>query len=309
MDRLGLGYPALDKIKPGIIMVSITPFGQTGPYKDYKAPDIVNWAMSGRMYSIGDADRPPLRISHHSQTYLQGSLEAAMAATMALYYRNMTGEGQHIDVSIQAAAAQPSNSTWDIMRVTRQRGGGFGRPTGIRVIRTWPCKDGLVTWIFYPGLMGRARDRNQAFVRWMDSEGMADDYIKNFDWESLDYATVTQETLDRLAEPTAEFFKKHTKIELLEGAVKHRILFYPQFNTTDLLESVQLEARGYWAELEHPELGTTIAYPGAFARASETPIRITRRAPLIGEHNREIYEKELGITGEELRKLKRARVI
>ena len=68
MDNLGLGYSDLEKVNPGIIMAAITPFGQTGPYRDLKAPDIVLWAMGGRMFAIGDADRPPLRMSHHSQS-------------------------------------------------------------------------------------------------------------------------------------------------------------------------------------------------------------------------------------------------
>ena len=305
MDKLGLGYSSLEKINPGVIMVSITPFGQTGPYKDYKAPDIVAWAMAGRMYSVGDADRPPVRISYHSQAYLQGGLEAAMAAMMALYYRRMTGEGQQVDLSIQAAAAQPSNTAWDVRKVVPQRG---GQMTGnINVQRIWPCKDGQVTWFFMPRQF--AAIRNVAFVNWLDSEGMADDFLKGFDWDTFDYATVTQEEIDRISEPTAKFFMAHTKVELLEGAVKHRILFYPQFTTTDILESVQLAARGFWVELEHPELDTTITYPGAFAQISETPLRISRRAPLIGEHNEEIYQKELGISSEELLTLKQAKVI
>ena len=307
MDKLGLGYSALEKLNAGVIMVSITPFGQTGPYKDYKAPDIVTWAMGGRMYTVGDADRPPLQISHHPQTHLQAGLEAAMAATMALYYRQMTGKGQHIDLSIQAAAAQPSNSTWDILKQNRRRGGTFFS-SGLQIRRTWACKDGLVTWIFMPGQFGGKR-RNEAFVNWMNSEGMASDFLNEFDWDALDYATVTQDTIDRLEEPTARFFTTHTKVELLEGAVKYRILFYPQFTTTDILESVQLAARGYWAELEHPELSATITYPGAFAQASETPPRVSRRAPLIGEHNEGVYEKELGISREEILRLKQAKVI
>jgi crotonobetainyl-CoA:carnitine CoA-transferase CaiB-like acyl-CoA transferase len=101
----------------------------------------------------------------------------------------------------------------------------------------------------------------------------------------------------------------HTKLELLEGAVQHRILFYPQFDTTDVLESVQLNAREYWVNIDHPELGTSITYPGPFAKLSETPIKISRCAPRIGEHNREIYEEGLGIPGEEILKLKQAGII
>jgi benzylsuccinate CoA-transferase BbsE subunit len=305
MDSIGLGYSNLEKIKPDIIMTAITPFGQTGPYRDLKAPDIVIWAMGGRMLSIGDADRPPLRMSHHSQSYIQAALDSALSAMMALYYRQMTGEGQFIDISIQTALVQSGETGWDLRKRFPSRGGM--RNPGVQITRTWPCKDGLVTWVYMPGQFRAAT--NIAFVNWMDSEGMATDFLKEFDWEEFDYAEVNQELMDKLEEPTGKFFMSHTKLELLEGAVQHRILFYPQFDTTDVLESAQLDARGYWVDLEHPELGTALTYPGAFAIFSETPVKITRRAPLIGEHNREIYEEELGIPAEEISKLKQAGII
>ena len=94
MENIGLGYSALDKIKPGLILISITPFGQTGPYRDYKISDIVAWAMGGYMLTVGDYDRPPLRISHYAQTFLHAGIQAAQGALMAIYNREMTGEGQ-----------------------------------------------------------------------------------------------------------------------------------------------------------------------------------------------------------------------
>ena len=95
----------------------------------------------------------------------------------------------------------------------------------------------------------------------------------------------------------------------MEGAVKHRVFFYPQFTTKDILESEQLAAREFWADVEHPELNDKIRYPGPFAKLSETPIQVKRRAPLIGEHNEEIYEKELGISKKEIEELKEAKII
>ena len=145
----------------------------------------------------------------------------------------------------------------------------------------------------------------------MESEGAADDFFKGFDWSTFDSYTAAgdQEVVDRLEEPAGRFFMSHTKAELLEGALKRGVMLYPVATTADMLDNVQLAARRFWVEIEHPELGTTITYPGAFAHASETPPRISRRAPLIGEHNQEVYEKELGISGEELLMLKRAGVI
>ncbi len=105
MDKLGFGYSELGKINPGLVMVSITPFGQTGPYRDYRTSDIVAWALGGYLYDFGDDDRPPIRISHHSHAYLHAASEAATGAVMALYYREITGEGQHVDVSIHGVCS------------------------------------------------------------------------------------------------------------------------------------------------------------------------------------------------------------
>ncbi|MFC1864327.1 CaiB/BaiF CoA transferase family protein [Chloroflexota bacterium] len=311
MGKLGLGYSDLEKVNPGVILVSITPFGQTGPHKDYKAPDIVAWAMGGQMYSWGDDDRPPIRISHHSQAYLHAAGEAAAGAILALYYREFTGEGQQVDVSIQASVTQAvymATASWDMTKVIQHRGRLLMRPgINVSVRRIWPCKDGYVVRYLTSG--HNARRSNAPFVEWMDSEGMADDFLKEFDWDTFDLATTTQEVLDHLQEPTVRFFMSHTKAELLEGALKHRAILFPMATAEDILENVQLAARGFWTEIEHPELGTNITYPGAFAQSSERPPRISCRAPLIGEHNEEVYEGELGISREELLILKQADVI
>ena len=300
MDKLGLGYSALEKVNPGIIMVSITSFGQTGPYKDYKAPDIVAWAMGGQMYPWGDADRPPIRISHHSQACLHAAAEAAVGAMVALHHRQMTGEGQQVDVSIQESVAWVTYrviANWDeVGSIMRREEVDPATGTAVRIRRMWPCKDGHVIF-FVAGGVGGGRS-NLPLIEWMEEEGMADDYLRTFDWDNFEFTTATQETIDDLEGRLAKFALSHTKAELLKGAVQHRVQLFPVSTARDILENVQLAARKFWVELEHPELGTTITYPGAFAKASETPPRISRRAPLIGEHNQEIYEKEPGISRE-----------
>jgi crotonobetainyl-CoA:carnitine CoA-transferase CaiB-like acyl-CoA transferase len=305
MDNLGLGYSHLEKVNPRLIMVSITPFGQTGPYKDYKAPDIVAFAMGGRMYPTGDDDRSPLRISHHSQSYLHAGAEGAVGAMLALYHRETKGEGQHVDVSVQASVAplfQYSNY-WDALKFIPQR---VINPPIIK--QTWPCKDGYVVW----GLWGggpNARRFNMPLFNWMENEGIEVNFLKEYDWENWDTKTVTQEEANRLQAPVAKFFLSHTRLELLEGAVKHHIMLCPLNTTEDVLHSVQLEARHFWVELEHHELGVSITYPGPFIKSSLAHLEISRRAPLVGEHNREIYEEELGLSGEEILYLRQAGVI
>jgi len=312
MDRLGLGYPALEKLNPGIIMVSITPFGQAGPYKDYKAPDIVAWAMGGVTHQYGDADRPPVWISYHFQAYAQSAVVAAGAALVALYYRGMTGEGQHVDVSIRESVipgAYLEISGWEMTKAVMRRAelvGGFATG-GIRLLHVWPCQDGFIIWRYSFGAAGGRR--SLPLTEWMEEEGMADDFIKGFDWDTFDLRKANQETIDHLTEATIKFFMSHTKAELLDGAVKRRVMLYPVATTKDMLESIQLAARGFWVEVEHPELGTSISYPGSFANASEAPPRISRRAPLIGEHNEEVYGQELAISKEELLILGQAGVI
>ncbi len=308
LDKLGLGYSALEKINPGVIMVSIAPFGQCGPYKDYSAPDIVAWAMGGQMYPWGDVDRPPIRISHHSHAHLHAAAEAAVGALVALYRRGITGRGQHVDVSIQESIAQVIvfvTPWWDMMKVVERRGAMLPK---VRLPpQVWRCKDGFVMWTYFGGAGGNRRDL--PLIKWMEDEGMADDFLRGMDWDAWDMRTTTQEVVDKIVKPTAAFFISHTKAELLEGAVRHKAMVYPTATTADIAESEQLVSREFWVEVEHPELGTYITYPGAFAKTLEASLGILRRAPATGEHNQEIYENELGIPRKELVLLKQAGVI
>jgi benzylsuccinate CoA-transferase BbsE subunit len=308
MDRLGLGYPALEKLNPRIIMVSITPFGQTGPHKDYKDPGIVTWAMSGFMSGRGEADRAPLQISHHSQTFISAAIEGAVGAMLALYDRWTTGEGQHVDVSIQESAGRGTPPFgWVLARMSPPRGLRQLGSAGLRTRYLWTCQDGYILWFYATGQLGKRV--SLPLVQWMEEEGMADDFIKGLDWETFDLMQATQETVDQMTKSTERFFMAHTKAELFEGAVKRRILLYPVNTTKDILESPQLAARDFWKEVEHPELDTSITYPGPFANVLGEPLRLSRRAPLIGEHNEDIYEKEMGISKEQLKTLEQNRVI
>jgi crotonobetainyl-CoA:carnitine CoA-transferase CaiB-like acyl-CoA transferase len=306
LNKLRLGYRALKKLNPGIILISITPFGQTGPYKNFKAPDIVAWAAGSGLFmrTFGDADRPPFRISHHPQTYYHAGTEAVVGALVALYHRQMSGAGQHVDVSIQECMAFNTGWEWDLNKTQRKRGEAL---IPVRVRHMWPCKDGWVMWRYTGGPM--ARRHSIPLVKWMEEEGMADDFMRNFDWENFSHYTTTQGIIDHMEEQTIKFFMTHTKAEMMAGAIKHRIMLYPIATTSDILESPQLAARGFWQEVEHPELSTAITYPAKWANTSSAPPKISRRAPLIGEHNEEIYAKELGFSKDKLILLKQANVI
>ncbi len=307
LDALDLGYDALSRINPRVILTSITPFGQTGPYCKFKASDIEIMALSGCMSLTGDPDRPPLRVTF-PQSYLWTGSYAAMGALMAHHYRQQTGEGQHVDVSAQACllwAFSHAHTFWDLNRHVEKRAGSFmtGRSiTGAKMRVFWPCKDGYLNFIIYGGEAGRRT--NQALVEWMDSKGLGPEFLKQKDWQTFDIAQVTQAEIDRMEEPIAHFFAGITKAEFFKEVVKREMLGYPVASVKEIFEDPQHEARGFWQKIQHPELQTSIDYPGGFAKFAEGDCQIWRRAPLIGEHNEEIYG-EVGITKQEVTQLKK----
>lgn len=312
LDNLNIGDKALRRTNPRLVLISITPFGQTGPYSKFTASDIEIMALSGCMSLTGDPDRPPLRVTF-PQSYGWTGSYAAMGALTAHYYREKTGQGQHVDVSAQACslwAFSHAHTFWDLNRHLEKRAGSFmtGRSiTGAKMRVFWPCKDGYLNFIIYGGEAGRRT--NQALVEWMDSMGLAPAFLKQKDWKSFDIARVTQDEIDRMEEPIGDFFKGVTKAEFFEAVVKRQMLGYPVASVKEIFEDPQLKARDFWQKIEHPELGTSIDYPGGFAKFSEGACRIWRRAPRIGEHNEEVYGQELGLTSTELAELKKQGVI
>jgi crotonobetainyl-CoA:carnitine CoA-transferase CaiB-like acyl-CoA transferase len=310
MDSLGLGYSALEKINPGIIMASISPFGATGPYRDYKSCELVNMAMSGLMNLSGDPDRPPVIISFH-HACLHAGAQAAVAMLAAGYWREETGKGQHIDVAIRESIiqmiAQPI-AHWTINRVRVRRAGQHRIGWGPGLVRQiWPCQDGFV--IFLLGGGGLRARTNRALTTWIDSEGMASDFMNEFNWDTFDMAATTEDVIRTLEEAIGKFFLRHTKAELFEEGARRRVDIYPVNDCRDIAEDVQLKERGFWTWVEHPELGVNLTYPGAFIKSSETCIGVRHRAPLIGEHNEDIYTKELGLSRAQLATLKQGNII
>ena len=312
MDSLGLGYKELAAINPGLVMVSITPFGQDGPYAHYKASDIVGMAMGGFMYLTGDSDRPPLRVSF-PQFYLHGAAAGATGAMLAHTHRAVTGEGQHVDVSCQQAVAKTlahGPQSWDMEGVVLRRMGVYRQTSAETLVRiNWRCKDGYVNYMLQGGGGGVAAS-TRSLLDWMDEEGMGDEDLKALNWEELGYGHVRAEIMEKAVAPLERFFTAHTKEELSRGSVERRILLFPVATPADILAHPQLKARDYFKELPHPELNGSVTHPGVFVkdRGGER-VGLRRRPPLIGEHNREIYQDELGLALEELTALKEGGVI
>lgn len=311
LDTLGLGYDLLAEINPKLVMVSITPFGQDGPYSNYQATDIVGMALGGFMYLTGDDDRAPIRISF-PHFYLHGGAAGATAAMLAHTYRITSGQGQYVDVSCQQAVAKTlahAPQIWDIEGAILKRMGVYRQTSGENRVRiNWPCKDGYVNYMVQGGSVAYS---TRALLEWMKEDSFDTADLDAIDWEKMGYGAITPELMDQLGGPLGDFFKGHTRAELVQGSLDRRILLFPVATPSALQDHPQLEARGYFKELEHPELGATVQYPGAFVKSGdgEDIAGIYRRPPLIGEHNTVIFQGELGITGSELDSLKRSGVI
>lgn len=310
LAQLGLSYNELSRVNHRLIMASITGFGQKGPYKDFKAPDIICMAMGGEMHLTGDPDRPPLRVGF-PQAYLHAGAEAATACLAALWHREMTGEGQYIDVSAQECVAWLgfyNMPVWDLFKKNIKRQGGQREITGVISFRfLFPVADGYVSFL---ALGGETRAESQRkLIEWMDKEGMADDFIKQFDWDSYSAAGLTAEVSKKIENCFRRFFLTKTRKELFHFALQNGCFIAPVNTAEDILKSPHFQARGFWIEVDHPELRATLTYPGFPYSFSETPCIVRRRSPLIGEHNFEIFCQELGLTEQQLVTLKSAGIV
>jgi crotonobetainyl-CoA:carnitine CoA-transferase CaiB-like acyl-CoA transferase len=306
LAAIGLDFPALQAVQPRLIQTTITPFGSTGPYAAHRGTDLEAMALGGFLAVTGEPGRPPLRVSV-PQAPMWASMHAAMGTLVAHWARERTGVGQQVDVSAQAAviASLAHAPAWvDMGFPEPERSGATmtGRSiTGARMRAIWPCRDGYVNFIIYGGPAGIRT--LQALVAWLDEKGLATPRLQAWDWTTFDVATSTQEEIDAIEEPTAALFAGLTKMEYYQGVVARRMLGYPVATAKDHLEDPQLAARDFWRDLEHAELGATLRYPGPFAKFGAGTCALRRRAPLVGEHNVEIYRDELGLSLEDLARL------
>jgi len=197
---------------------------------------------------------------------------------VAHYHRVLTGEGQHVDVSMQQAVALSTMTTaevYDLMKVNVVGTGQFfinprPEPYGLLFLRfIFPCKDGHVVIYYAGGAVGLIQS-SQALLDWANEEGMALE-LKGYDFRQWDGSTIAQQELDRQYKAIIEFLMTKTKDELFEEAIKRGIMLAPCAITEDIGRNPHLQATGFWEEVDHPELGETIAYPGAPVRMEKAP--------------------------------------
>jgi benzylsuccinate CoA-transferase BbsE subunit len=309
MARLGLDYQTLASICPRVIVVSLTPFGQDGPYKNFKASELILMAMGVFMFGTGDPDRPPTRINY-PLALISSAVHASSAAMIAHYYATKTGRGQHIDVSAQAGVpwfTANVGAWWQMAHVELMRTGPYvARRPDLKTRFIWPCKDGYVIFQFYGGVVGSRS--NKALAQWVKEKNMGDEYFHSINWDALDLYKVSQDEVDKLEKIAGAFLLTQERNELVEEATKRGVILGYISRSGDVFQNPQLLSRNYWKNIEHPQLGKSIQYPGYFAKSSRFEYAIRHRAPYIGEHNPEIFGA-IGICSDELFRLNQAGVI
>ena len=313
LSSYGLGYNDLRALNPALVYVSITPFGQDGPKATYADSDLIVMAASGVLVLYGDEDRAPIRMSV-PQAYLHACADAAGAALIAYYDRLNTGLGQQVDVAAQESLDLAQQSTLLSATIggddTRRMAGGV-KMGPIRVPLVWEAKDGLVTCVF---LFGSALGVfTRKLMNYICEQGFCDQATRDKDWLAYGDLLLTGrepiEEYDRAKGVVAAFLRSMTKAESFDLARQHGFLIAPLATIDDVLSNPQFIAREYWQNIEDRDLGLKLTYPGPFARFSATPISYRRRPPRVGEHNREIYLDELGLSDRELGDLVRQGVV
>jgi crotonobetainyl-CoA:carnitine CoA-transferase CaiB-like acyl-CoA transferase len=287
LASLGLDYASLERDNPGMVLTSITPFGQTGPYSHYQGEEIVAYATGGIMSISGTADREPLKHGGFQAQYEAG-FNGAVATLYTLLQRDLTNEGQHVDVSVQEAvnstlvANQPYFSWIGGVQGRRSAGTAFGQ--------VMPCKDGY-------------------FVNQAGGGASWDDIVEFYGREELKeerFADNDQRLMNgqALGEIVADAAKDRTMAEMFTTASeKYRMLFGMVQTPEDLANCPQLEAREFYQEVEHPVIGK-IKVPFRLWNMTETASQYRRPAPLLGQHNEEVYTQLLGYTEADIVKLR-----
>ena len=301
LKSLGLDYDSLSKVNPGLVMASITPFGQTGPWKDYKSSDLVVMAASGYMQITGDPDGPPVR-QGNEQSHFPGAEYAAATILAALYYREfLSGTGQYIDVSLQEALitfytdAHPA-LLWMQLEQNVTRVGT--NSTLVIPLGAFPCQDG---WIAAGVITPREWEN---LAQWI-YEVTGNEEILNEQYQGGNQERAPH--MDALTAMFIDFTSRFPAETLFHEGQKRNLVFIPVNDVADLLKDPQLQASHLWTELDHPEVGK-IKYPlGVFDSEDVSPAKVG--APTLGQDNQAIYCDELGFEKGELAILRASGVI
>ena len=291
MERFGLDYESLKSVKPGLVMTSISDFGQRGPYRDYRGSDIVFYGMGGEMYSTGLEDREPINVGTYVILYQAGST-AAVGTMGTLLASRGQGIGQQVDVSIMETQVASMDRRMTALLGYQYTGeitpripmSSVGYPIGV-----YPCSDGYVTFmggnVYFPRVVRMLGEPE--FLKdpkWHEPDAQSDPALKyEFDEQFIPWCM------------------ERTRAEAWQAAQEARVLSGPLNEMKDVSTDPHFEERGVFVEIEHPEAGL-LKYPGRPFGMSESPWSVRRPAPLLGEHNVEVL-RELGYEDDDVGRL------
>ncbi len=290
--ELGLDYEILAQVNPGLVVTSIAPFGQTGPYKDFEATDIVTYALSGLMYHSGDSDQPPLRNVLDQSFYVAG-VNAAAATQVALFARLSSGVGQHVDVSaaecLGGHLVQPLpyyNYMGAVKGRRPVRGAGFEELMPARDGYVAPSVQGSQPWATIASLIGLEELQHEKFATGAGRVAHGEE----------------------LKELLVKGLSRWDRLPLFLASGENRLVFGMAQDAGDLADCEHLQARDFFVDVNHPVVGQA-KYPGMSVRLPGEDIADSQPAPLLGQHNSEIYGRELGYSAQDLISLRQHGVI
>lgn len=303
LDSLGVGYDSLHHLAPQLIVTSISPFGQTGPYKEYKAYNL-NTFHAGVVgyetpfnYVTDPENEPPLKAGGQQADMLT-AWTAASATMSAVFHRDLSGEGQHVDISEVEAVAhmiRPNTALYSHEPPDGPNRSRFLRRTKWGLAYVFPCQDGHIAllaltdqhWESLKVLMGRPE--------WADSELFAT-LLSRF------------QNIDALEVTIAAWIADQKRDELAREGQELHIPVFPVRDMREVVESAQYRERGFLVDIDHPATGP-LTYPGAPFKFSATPWQVRSPAPQLGQHNAEVYGDRLGLSAERIEQLRQQGVI
>ena len=288
MDSLGLSYDVLHAVNPKLVVTSITPFGLSGPYRDYQTTDLVSFALTNRMYHHGVADREPINYAPDIPWFQAGSTAAA-ASMAAVMSSRATGEGQMVEISAMECMVgnvDARNLFYQYTGAVQQRGAlAAGYPTG-----AYPCQDGYVVF---------AAGGDRFFRRLCRAMGRAD-LLDDSRWATVQSRPEHQEAFEEVLLP---WLMERPKAQVFTECQEVGVMCAPVNGVDDLFTDPQMVARGFFTTVDNPVAGP-LTMPGAPYIMSETPWAIRMPAPTLGEHNGEVYRDRLGYSQDDLATLR-----
>ena len=292
LDGLGLSYESLAASNPRLVMLSMSPFGKTGPQRAWHGSDLVFQALCGPMYNLGDPEREPLKLAENQGLYYAGGVAAVGLAAAALSAR-LTGRGSYIDFSIAEALACNPEVRFPNFAYSGEPSKRVGNDVfGPYLVGGYPCKDGYIAvqgvgrgeawWPRIFEMIGRPELIGSP--KFADRESR----VAHFD----EFRVIWYEWL-----------AEHTRVEIFDAAAAARFPVAPVYDAADMLEDPHLKERGFFQRTDHPEAGGIVA-PGLpfrphvpAERGGEGGERPPGRAPLLGEHTAQVLA-EVGVASD-----------